>query len=71
VDILGLAASEWFFSLFSLQIVKKIFVSLISAFNILLHTIHTHLLKLEVHIIFQHQLLERGTTQVKKNKIDF
>jgi hypothetical protein len=26
---------------------------LISAFNILLHTVHTHLLKLEVHLIFQ------------------
>jgi hypothetical protein len=32
--------------------VNKIFVSFNSAFNILLHTVHTHLLKLEVHIIF-------------------
>jgi len=39
----------------SFHFVNKIFVSFNSAFNILLHTVHTHLLKLEVDLIFQYQ----------------
>jgi hypothetical protein len=37
----------------SFHFVNKIFVSFNSVFNILLHTVHTHLLKLEVYLVFK------------------